>query len=166
MNQRKPQNRQFKHMGAFLKKSISEVSSGRGFAQSRLLTQWAEIAGSATAQISRPVKISYAKDGIGATLVLLTNGANAPLLQMQIPQIIERVNAVYGYRAIQKIRITQSSRYQLAETTTPFEHEVPTKALSKESKEAIETLVKDVGDDNLRQALNRLGQSVNRGKKS
>ena len=164
MNKPKSQNRRFKHASAFLKKSIPEAASGRGFAQSRLLTQWPEIAGGKIAKIARPVKVSYAKNGLGATLVLLTNGANAPLLQMQIPEILRRVNAVYGYRAIQDIRITQSSRYGLAEDPVEFEHNSPTKPLSKESTEAIEALVKDVENDNLRAALNRLGQSVNRRK--
>ena len=162
MNQRKPQNRKFKQLGSFLKKPISEASSGRGFAQSRILTHWPDIAGGSLSKICRPVKISYAKTGLGATLVVLTNGANAPLIQMQIPELLKRINAVYGYRAIQNIRITQSSGYALAEETPEFQHKTPTKPLSKESEVKLEKLVKDVGDDNLRMALTRLGTSLNR----
>ncbi|MEM7241444.1 MAG: DciA family protein [Pseudomonadota bacterium] len=160
MNQRKQTYRKFTHVGTYLKKPISEGCSGRGFAQSRLLTQWPEIAGAAIAKIARPVNVSYPKTGLGAVLTLLTNGANAPLLQMQIPEILRRVNAVYGYRAIHEVRITQSSRHGLAETPANFDHKSPTKALSKESQEALDTLVSDVKDDNLKSALTALGKSL------
>ena len=160
MSQKKQTYRKFTQVGTYLKKPITEGCSGRGFAQSRLLTQWSEIAGTAIAKIARPVKVSYPKSGLGATLTLLTNGANAPLVQMQIPEILRRVNAVYGYRAIQEVRITQSSRYGLADTQADFEHKTPTKALSKESQEALDTLVSDVKDDNLKTALTALGKSL------
>ena len=160
MRQNKTQSRRFQQLGSLLRKPISDRAAGRGFSKSRLLTQWAEIAGAELSEMCQPVKIRFSKSGLKSTLVLLTTGANAPILQMQIPQILERVNTVYGYRAVHDIHITQISANGLAETQSKFTHAKPTKPLSKESKEALAALVEDVEDDSLRMALTRLGHSV------
>ena len=83
MAQTRRGSRGFKRTSALLQPSIRRVSETRGFAQSRLLTHWPEIAGEAVAAIARPVEVSYARQGMGATLTLLTTGAQAPVLEMQ-----------------------------------------------------------------------------------
>ncbi|MDB2524913.1 DUF721 domain-containing protein, partial [Amylibacter sp.] len=102
-------SRGFIQTGGLLKAKIRAATETRGFAETRLLTNWKDIAGPATASICRPVKVSYGKQGFGATLTLLTTGANAPVLQMQLPKILSKVNSIYGYNAISKIKITQTS---------------------------------------------------------
>ena len=84
----------FRRADSLLQGRIRDASASRGFAQSRLLTHWAEIAGPQIAKIARPVEVSYGRGGIGATLVLLTTGAHAPVLEMESPKLRERVNAV------------------------------------------------------------------------
>ena len=44
----------FKRTATILQSRIREVSEGRGFAQSRVLTHWLEIVGAAIAEITRP----------------------------------------------------------------------------------------------------------------
>jgi hypothetical protein len=154
--------RGFVQTGGLLGARIRQAGEKRGFAETRLLTQWAEIAGPAVAAVARPVKVSYGAHGLGATLTLLTAGANAPMLQMQVPAIIERVNACYGYNAIRKIRITQTAPTGFAEDATGFEPKpapVP-RAISAERKQSIETVVADVADPALKQALSLLGTNV------
>ena len=87
----------------------------RGFAVSRVLTRWAEIAGEDIAAIARPVEVSYGRQGFGATLTVLTTGAQAPMLEMQKEVLRERVNAAYGYNAIARIRLTQTAPPGFAE---------------------------------------------------
>ncbi|MEM8536638.1 MAG: DUF721 domain-containing protein, partial [Pseudomonadota bacterium] len=90
---RNSQTRGFSRAASLMQHSIKQVSEGRGFAVTRLLTHWAEVVGPATAEIAAPVDVSYAKGGMGATLTLLTTGAQAPMLEMQKDQIREKVNA-------------------------------------------------------------------------
>ena len=119
MPPRRTTTKGFKRTDSLLSQQIRKASETRGFAQSRLLTHWTEIAGEATAAISRPVEVSYGrKEGIGATLTLLTTGANAPMLEMQKEQLRARVNAVYGYNAIARVRITQTVGYPCTSSTT------------------------------------------------
>ena len=61
---------------------IRTASETRGFAVTRLLTHWSEIVGEATSAIATPVNVSYGKGGMGATLTVLTTGAQAPMLEM------------------------------------------------------------------------------------
>ena len=100
---------------------VRTAGETRGFAVARLLTHWAEIAGEDLARKTRPVKIGYASDGIGATLTLLTTAAEAPMVQMQLPKLKERVNAVYGYAAITHIHLTQTAATGFAEGQAEFD---------------------------------------------
>ena len=96
MPPRRTSTKGFKRTDSLLSGQIRRASETRGFAQSRLLTQWAEIAGQDIAAIAQPVEIGYGRAGMGATLTLLTTGANAPMLEMQKEQLRQKVNAVYG----------------------------------------------------------------------
>lgn len=154
----------FVQTGGLLGQRIRQAGEKRGFAETRLLTQWTEVAGPAVASVAQPVKVSYGAHGLGATLTLLTTGANAPMLQMQVPAIIERVNACYGYNAIRKIRITQTAPTGFAEGAASFDPK-PAPAttpptVSAEKKQAIDSEVADVADPDLRKALSLLGTNV------
>ncbi len=98
----------FLQAGSLLEVGLRQSMAKRGFGESRVLTHWAEIVGADIARIAEPLKLNYPKDGFGADLVVLCVGANAPLVQMQIPDIIERVNSCYGYRAITRVKVTQT----------------------------------------------------------
>lgn len=99
---------------------IRAASEGRGFAVARLLTHWDEVVGPMVARACRPVDVKYGREGMGATLTILTSGPMAPMVEMQKPQILERVNACYGYRAIARLRITQTAPTGFAEGQTAF----------------------------------------------
>jgi hypothetical protein len=64
--------RGFRRAGALVERPVRKGAEGRGFAVARLLTHWEEIAGADIAAVARPVEVSYARGGLGATLVLLT----------------------------------------------------------------------------------------------
>tara|TARA_R110002094_G_scaffold137887_4_gene129409 strand:- start:1437 stop:1991 length:555 start_codon:yes stop_codon:yes gene_type:complete len=163
MPPRRASTKGFKRTDSLLSGQIRRASEQRGFAQSRLLTQWAEIAGADTAAISRPVEISYVRSGFGATLTLLTTGANAPMLEMQKEQLRTKVNAVYGYNAISRIKITQTAASGFADGKVAFDHRRGT--LDKPApdpvlrQKAVET-AQPVTDEGLRGALERLGENI------
>lgn len=156
----KRKSRGFLQTGGLLKTRIRSASETRGFAETRLLTHWPDIAGPAIAKLCRPVKVGYGKQGFGATLTLLTTGANAPMLQMQVPQIIQKVNSVYGYNAISRVKITQTASTGFGESSSPFTHKQPTKELSPEQRNSVELSVKEVSDNGLKDALARLGENI------
>ena len=120
--------RGFEPASGLLQSRIRAAGEKRGFATSRLLTHWAEIAGEDTAKITRPVKIGYGREGMGATLTLLVAPAHAPMVQMDLPRLKDRVNAVYGYAAIARIALTQTAATGFAEGQAQFSPAAKTKA--------------------------------------
>ncbi len=161
-----PKNRRrgrgFEPAAGLLKDRIRAVGESRGFAVSRLLTHWAEVVGDEIAAMALPVKVGYGREGFGATLTLLTTGASAPLLQMQLPKIRERVNACYGYNAISRVVITQTAPTGFAEGQVAFTPkpkpapEPPDPVIQR----AARTLSGEIEDQTLRAALEALGEKV------
>jgi hypothetical protein len=138
------------------------VGEARGFAVTRLLTHWPEIVGETVSRIARPVNVSYGRDGFGATLTILTTGAQAPMLEMQKDQIREKVNACYGYRAIARVRITQTAPTGFAEGQVAFAAQAPEKPRLPDPKviESAQKVAADVQNTELRLALAALAANV------
>ncbi|MEM9318090.1 MAG: DciA family protein [Pseudomonadota bacterium] len=135
----------------------------RGFAEAKLLSRWAEIAGAEIAAIATPLTLRYGgKQGLGGTLVLLARGADAPVLQMRQPEIVARVNACYGYRAVSRVQITQSSGAGFAEEQAGFAGKAaePQPAPDPAAMAEAQAEIAAVRDDRLRDALDRLAGHV------
>ncbi|MDA7426425.1 DUF721 domain-containing protein [Thalassococcus lentus] len=142
---------------------IRNASESRGFSQSRVLTHWDEIAGPEIAAISRPVEVSYGRGGMGATLTVLTTGANAPLLEMRKDVLRERINGIYGYNAIARLRITQTAATGFSEGRVDFQHRKPKagpREPAPEVRQQAKVTARRVSDEGLRTALERLGANV------
>lgn len=154
--------RGFKRTASVLSDQIRKTGEERGFAVSRLLTHWAEVAGPDIAAIARPVNVGYARGGFGATLTVLTTGAQAPMLEMQKEKLRERVNAVYGYNAISRVRITQTAPTGFAEGQAQFAPapKVAPKGPTPEIVEDARQAADGVNDTEFRAALERLGRNV------
>lgn len=163
MTDRRATTKGFARTASLLDKRIRRASESRGFAQSRVLTRWAEIVGQDLAAVARPVNVSFGRGGLGATLTILTTGAQAPMLEMQKERIRERVNAVYGYNAISRLRITQTAPTGFAEGQVQFDmaDKPETRpAPSPEITRAATHYAEDVTDPDLKAALEALGRNV------
>lgn len=153
--------RGFEPAFGLMKDAVRIAGESRGFAVARLLTHWAEAVGEEMARKTRPVKIGYGKGGMGATLTLLVKAAEAPMVQMALPVLKERVNAVYGYAAISHIHLTQTAATGFAEGQAEF---TPASRAAKQPAAAptahAKAVVGGVADPSLRQALEQLAQNI------
>ncbi len=158
----KRRRRGFERTSNLLQAQLRSVGESRGFAVSRLLTHWAEIVGQETARAALPVKVSYSQGGFGATLTILTTGAQAPMLQAELPKIRDKVNACYGYSAISRIRITQTAPSGFSEGQVAFAPAPPPKAALPDAtiSAAARQATRGIADTPLRQALEDLGENV------
>lgn len=118
----KPEHRMrgFEPAFALVGQQVRHAGEARGFAVARLVTHWTEVVGEDLARVTRPVKVGYARDGLGATLTLLVRGAAAPMVEMQKDAIRAKVNAVYGYNAISRVALTQTAATGFAEGQAEF----------------------------------------------
>jgi hypothetical protein len=147
---------------ALLSDRIRKAGESRGFAVARLLTHWDQIVGSDLSAQTRPVRVGYTRDGFGATLTVLVQGAVAPLVEMQKARIRDRVNACYGYNAVTRIALTQTGAAGFAEPQAAFAPAPP--APDPAADPAVLAAARDrangVQDAALRQALERLGTHI------
>ncbi|QHQ36764.1 DUF721 domain-containing protein [Algicella marina] len=151
--------RGFRQTGACIAADVRRVSEKRGFAETRLLTDWEEICGKDIAAVATPLRVSYGREGLGATLTIACQSARAPEVSMQAETIRTRVNACYGYNAIARIRVTQTGSADIpagfAEGQAQFTPKAPPPL-----KPAVSAALEPIGDEGLRAALARLGQNV------
>jgi hypothetical protein len=156
--------RGFERTSSLIAPRVRKCGESRGFAVSRLLTHWPEVAGPEISSVSRPVEITYGREGFGGTLTLLTTGSHAPLLEMQSGSIRDKVNACYGYAAVARVRVTQTAATGFAEGHADFQHKAaaatePPKP-SAEARQAAKAGTAGVTDPGLKAALEQLGGFV------
>jgi hypothetical protein len=152
----------FRRTSILVEQKLRAAGESRGFAITRLLTHWSEIVGAQVAQICTPVKVSYAQKGLGATLVILTTGAQAQMLEMQLPQLREKVNACYGYNAISRIRITQTAPVGFSDGKARF-NTAPKRTFPEpcpETAAKASAIACDIKDEGLRAALAAFGENI------
>lgn len=159
MTGKKPQNisgryaKGFGHTGQFIRSRVEKASEKRGFSQIRLLTHWEEIVGPDLAALCSPRRVSYSASGFGATLSVACVSAAAPMLEMQKPMLVARVNSAYGYHAIARIKLLHEAR------ALPEKERVPAQPLP-ELPEDLGASLTVVKNDDLRLALERLGRHI------
>jgi hypothetical protein len=141
-------------------KTMTEPFRRQGFASAELVTRWAEIAGAEIAAHSEPVKIQWARPVEGeerepGTLVLRVDGPAAIEIQHLAGVVCERVNRFLGWRAVARIALRQAPLRRSA-------GKAPRRA-DAEAAARIAAGLPDIADDELRQALGRLGAAVKRG---
>jgi hypothetical protein len=126
-----------------------------GFVQSSVVTRWPEIVGARHARVCAPESIRFPpgekSEGI---LQLVVVPAHAPIIQHVIPEIIERVNRFFGYKAVAKVKLRQG-----AVQPPDKQSAVAPPSLKPIPMELGESL-RDIGDPELRAVLESLARSM------
>lgn len=143
--------RGFEPAASLVGATVQAAGARRGFAVSRLLTHWPEVVGPDIAARCRPLRIACGRGGLGATLTLLTTGAQAPLLAMALPMIRDKVNACCGWNAVARIVLTQTAAEGFAAPQPPARPRPSPTAVAR-----AEDAAGGIHDDGLAAALRRL----------
>jgi hypothetical protein len=141
-------------------KAVGDTFRRQGFASTELVMRWTEIVGAEIAARSEPIKIQWPRPIEGeqrepGTLVLRVEGPGAIEIQHSADVICGRINQFLGWRAIGRIALRQA----------PLRRAAPKKPARTENPAAVAALaatLPDIVDDDLRQALARLGAAVKR----
>ena len=128
----------------------------RGFADGRIVADWAEIVGPLLARSSLPLRIVYSRgtrtDGL--LHLKVAPGGFATELQHVEPILIERINGHFGYRAVARLHLVQGPLPPLppaARAPAPLDAEAETK---------LQNILVGIADPGLRKRLESLGRSV------
>ena len=149
-----------KPLSVLLGDVFSDAYAKQGFAARDLVTRWAEIAGREIADHSEPLKLQWPRPVEGqpqepATLVLRVEGPMALEIQHSSDVILERVNRFLGWSAVGRLALRQAP---LSRRERPKPSAAPD---AKAVAEVAKTL-SAVEDEELRNALARLGASIKR----
>ncbi len=127
-----------------------------GFVQSSVVTRWPEIVGPSHARICAPESIRFPPgEKVDGILQLVVVPAHAPIIQHVIPEIIERVNRFFGYKAVAKVKIRQGEvKPPPAKPTTTAPPSL--RPIPLELGESL----RDIGDPELRTVLESLARSL------
>lgn len=144
-------------LGALLPKIAEPAVRKRGFTAVEIVTRWDEIVGSELAADCSPERISFPQGArMDGTLHILASGSMALELQHLEPILVERLNNFCGYRAVSRIAIKQASQ-RVGKKTMPRK---PVPPLDAAKLAKIESHTSKIADENLRNALNRLGGAL------
>ncbi len=131
-----------------------------GFPAAAILTDWAAIAGPELAAFTAPERLKWPRAAAsaegdasttGATLILRVGGARALEVEHLRSQLIERINASFGYRAVSEIRVVQAPLARKAEDARP--------ALTAGAAEH-QALLASLPEDRLKGALSRIAAGI------
>jgi hypothetical protein len=127
----------------------------RGMAFGALMTDWATILGPELGRCTMPQKLAF-PPGLqqDAVLHIRVTGAAALEVQHAEPQIVERINAFFGYRAIARLKLVQ------APAADPLRRRPKPRALTPEEEAGIVRATEGIEDEALRESLARFGRSM------
>jgi hypothetical protein len=140
-------------------KVVGETFTRQGFASAEVVTRWPDIVGAEIAAHSEPIKIQWTRPADGAerepgALVLRVEGPAAIEIQHLADVICERVNRFLGWRAVGRLALRQAplrrGERKAARSCDPVAAARIAESLS------------EIVDEDLRQALARLGAAVKR----
>jgi hypothetical protein len=145
--------------------TLSDALKTQGFASAEILARWGDIVGPEVAAHSEPMKINWPRAKVPgalgdepaepATLVLRVEGPAALEIQHLSAVILERVNRFFGWQAIGRIALRQAP---LRRREKPASPPPPDPAVTAR----IAASLPEIADEDLRQALARLGAAIKR----
>lgn len=157
-----------KAVGSYVPGVAKAAFEAQGFPGASIAAEWPAIAGADMAAYTTPERLIWPKrrhEGLrqdqtaapersqrqtGATLVLRVEGPRAIEIQHGAPQIMERVNIYFGYRAVVNLRIIQG----------PVSRKSAQDEKTRDAPPPDERGLDDIENDGLKAALARLGARV------
>lgn len=131
----------------------------RGIAEAGVITDWVHIVGPELARRTAPLRLAFVRGArTDGTLHVRVAGAAALEVQHSEPQIVERVNGYFGYRAVARLSLVQGPVTAPAKKAGRGKE----KPLPPGGEEALRTALADIPEGPMREALLRLGRSVSR----
>lgn len=156
-------------VGAFVPSIARAAFEANGFPIASVLSDWPEIIGPEFAGITVPERLIWPRDRdvvegdavtrgarsahrrTGATLVIRVEGPRALEVQHMATQFLDRINTYFGYRAIADMRLVQGPVVsKVTELAAPV----------RESAEKLIEISDAIEDEDLRNALARLGSKT------
>ena len=142
-----------------VRRTLADTFARQGFASIELVTHWNDIVGTEIAAHCEPLRLQWPRGRDvdtpePATLVLRVEGPVAIEIQHLSPVILERVNRFFGWRAVGRLALRQAPLVR--RPAPPVRPALDPQAAARLAAKL------DVADEDLRNALARLGAAIKR----
>jgi hypothetical protein len=153
-----------KRLADLVGKAMTPACRKRGFASVDIIAAWSDIVGERYGTRVQPDRLIWPRrpdlsdpdnPPEPATLVVHTDGPTALLLSHDSPQVIERINTFYGWKAVGRIKILQRPV-----SAKPSAAKRPMRSLTRSEEQRLEHNLEGVENERLREALKKLGAQV------
>ncbi len=151
-----PRRAGLRALAASLPRVTKKLFGKRGFAEGGLAADWTGIVGAELAAHCSPGKLAFARaaERREGTLTLRVEAPFATEVQHLAPQIMERINGYFGYRAVARLSLRQTPYRPRPATDQAAAGPQP--EIAPELARRLES----VEDPDLRAALGRLGRAI------
>ncbi|GGF16602.1 hypothetical protein GCM10011611_22970 [Aliidongia dinghuensis] len=145
-----------KSIAGSVSKIAAPVLGRRGLAEAEMILGWAAVVGEDLARDTLPIKLSFGKgERVDGTLHLKVVSAAAPEVRHREPQIIERINGFFGYRAVAHLKLTQGPL-----PGAPVAPPKSPRPLTPAESQTLHRSLDGIADPDLKAALERWGRAV------
>ena len=142
-------------LGALVRRGLGPSFGRRGFSRAEIITRWPAIVGEGLARRAFPERLIAPRGAAGGTLRVRVEGGFATELQHLEPEVIERINTYFGYRAVARLALVQGP--VPAPAAIPPRRE---RALDAGEVAQLDRALEATEDDRLRDSLAALGRGV------
>ena len=134
-------------VGALIRPALSKKQGAIG----QIYLHWAQIVGRETSVRAHPLKLKYTgRKATSACLLLAVKSVDALLIEYAAPQICSRINHYLGYEAVSQIQLVHNVSARALPVRGP-------RNTPKLGVERINKTLQSIDDDNLKEALRKLG---------
>ncbi len=141
---------------------LAPALRAQGFAAADVVMAWPDIVGERLAAFTQPLKLEWKRKAGShpeaqpspATLVIRVESAFALEMQHLAPQVMERVNAHYGWRCVGKLVLKQGPVRRMPDRRKPE------RSLTETERRQVDAALAPIAEDRLKHALDRLGRAV------
>ena len=140
-----------------VRKVAAPLLRRQGFAEADIVLRWAEIVGERLASRCTPERLESPRGAPAAVLHVRVAPGAGPELQHLTPIVLERINAFFGWRAVDRLRLVQAPLPQRRGA-----RRAAAEPLSSAEAEALDSTLAGTADGRLKDALKSLGASVAR----
>ena len=152
-----PHSNDLESLGSIFVPIVKEIMNSEDFIEADILLNWYDVVGQELGRVIRPIKIKYdKKENQRVLYVEVPVGGYALEIQHREKYILEKINAYFGYSAIQKLNKSQNPNMRPLRTPQKAKEE---KKKKKEEK-YVEEIADGIKDEKLKEILIKLGKSV------
>lgn len=144
-------------LAASLSRATGPLFRRRGLADGAIVMDWPAIVGGAIAALTAPERIVYPprrREGGTLKLRVASSGLALELQHLQ-PQVIERINAHFGFAAVARLHIIHGPVPRRQSRTT-----VAARSLTDAEERSLAGSLSPIDDPEVSQVLESLGRSI------